>query len=125
MDRRPDRKGERRGERRDGPRGPEARERRVQKRSPYRGWVELMVDGSRQLAQGVDLAPGGIGLRMRVAPPLDARATTEFALPGISLPLEVEGRVAWCDGAGRVGLRFEATDPGLAELLENYAHGRL
>lgn len=88
--------------------------------------MELMVDGRRQLAEGVDLAPGGIGLKLRMPPPLQARTTSEFALPGISLALEIEGRVTWRDvETGRAGVRFEIRDPGLAELLENYTNGRL
>jgi hypothetical protein len=87
--------------------------------------VELHVDGVRQLATGFDLSHGGIGVLLRsegLAPSMPI--TCEFALPGISLPLELDGVVAWSNG-GRAGLRFDGVDPGLSELLENHVAGRL
>lgn len=100
-------------------------ERRNTPRAAFEGWVELHVDGQRRLASACDLAPGGIGIEL----PGDGLAlavpvTCEFALPGISLPVALDGRVAWA-GGGRVGVRFEDVDPGLAELLENHVAGRL
>jgi len=67
-----------------------------------------------------------IAIKMAPAPPVDAALVSEFALPGISLPLELEGRLVWADPrSGRAGVRFEAVDPGLAELLSNFVAGRL
>jgi hypothetical protein len=99
-------------------------ERRNNQRTPFDGWVELHVDGVRRLASGRDLSASGIGLELAghpLAPPL--RVTCEFALPGISLPLEIDGCVAWGDGS-QLGVRFDAIDPGLAELLDNHVAGR-
>jgi hypothetical protein len=86
--------------------------------------VELHVDGARRLASGRDLSATGIGLELAGEPvaPL-SRVTCEFALPGISLPLELEGAVAWSKGS-RLGVRFDEVDPGLAELLDNHVAGR-
>jgi hypothetical protein len=96
-------------------------------RAPFSGWVELMADGRRRLGTGRDLSPGGIGLELRgELPQVGGAVTSEFALPGISIPLSLEGRIAWSDARrARVGVRFERVDPGLAELLENYVGGRL
>jgi hypothetical protein len=95
-------------------------------RAPFSGWVELTTEGRRRLGTGRDLSPGGIGLELRGdLPEIGGVVTSEFALPGISIPLALEGRVAWSDGAQRVGVRFERVDPGLAELLENFVGGRL
>ena len=96
-------------------------------RASFAGWVEITADGRRRLGTGCDLSAGGIGVALRNAPPSrDARVTSEFALPGISLPLALDGLVAWCDErSGRVGIRFEGVDPGLAELLESFVSGRL
>lgn len=96
-------------------------------RAPFSGWVELTAEGRRRLGTGRDLSPGGIGLELRGdLPEIGGVVTSEFALPGISIPLALEGRVAWSDaGAQRVGVRFERVDPGLAELLENFVGGRL
>jgi len=86
----------------------------------------LTADGRRRLGTGRDLSAGGIGVELRgELPPVGGPVTSEFALPGISLPIALDGRVAWCDGASqRVGVRFERIDPGLAELLENFVGGR-
>lgn len=95
-------------------------------RAPFSGWVELITEGRRRLGTGLDLSAGGIGLELRGdLPPVGGPVTSEFALPGISLPIELEGRVAWADAPRlRVGVRFERVDPGLAELLENFVGGR-
>ena len=102
-----------------------ASERRGTRRTPFDGWVEVQSVGERRLATGRDLSAGGIGLV--VSPdglPARASVTCEFALPGISLPMEVEGWVAWSVGM-LVGVCFRALDPGLGELLENHVAGRL
>lgn len=96
-------------------------------RAPFSGWVELTVDGFRRRGTGCDLSPGGIGLALAgELPPIGGPVTSEFALPGISIPLALDGRVAWSNPQSlRVGVRFEGIDPGLAELLENFVSGRL
>jgi len=96
-------------------------------RAPFSGWVELTAAGRRRLGTGRDLSPGGIGLELRgELPEVGGPVTSEFTLPGISIPLALEGSVAWSDrGRSRVGVRFEHVDPGLAELLENFVGGRL
>ena len=51
---------------------------------------------------------------------------SEFALPGISLPIELRAVVRWTsDDGSRAGLHFLELDPGIAELLENFLAGRL
>jgi len=59
-------------------------------------------------------------------PPVGSPLVSEFALPGITLALELRGRLVWSNArSGRAGVRFEAMDPGLAELLSNFVAGRL
>lgn len=96
-------------------------------RAPFSGWVELTAGGHRRLGAGCDLSAGGIGLELRgELPAVGGPVTSEFTLPGISIPLALEGRVAWSDrGRQRVGVCFVQVDPGLAELLENFVGGRL
>ena len=101
--------------------------RRRHPRASFAGWVEITVAGRRRLGTGCDLSAGGIGVALRSDPPPSAaRVISEFALPGISLPLALDGLVAWCDeGSGRLGICFDGVDPGLAELLESFVGGRL
>ena len=102
-----------------------ASDQRGSTRAPFDGWVEVHAAGERRLATGRDLSASGIGLV--VSPdglPARSNVTCEFALPGISLPMEVEGWVAWSIGA-LVGVCFAAIDPGIGELLENHVAGRL
>jgi hypothetical protein len=105
---------------------PEGMEARRRQRVPYSGWVELTVGDDRLRAEGCDLSVDGIGVEIPAAPPVDARLVSEFVLPGIGLPLELRGRLVWRDAHnGRAGVRFEAVDPGLAELISNFVSGRL
>jgi hypothetical protein len=87
----------------------------------------MIAGGGRRLGSACDLSVGGIGLELSGDPPrAGGRVTSEFALPGISLPLALEGRVAWTDyDRRRLGIVFDGVDPGLAELIENFAGGRL
>ena len=101
-------------------------EARRRTRAPYRGWVELTVDRDRLRAEGFDLSVEGIGVELDAAPAVDALLVSEFVLPGITLPLELRGRIVWRDlETGRAGVRFESVDPGLAELISNFVSGRL
>jgi len=101
--------------------------RRRAARVSFSGWVEITANGRRQLGNGWDLSSQGIGVRLNgTTPPPACPVTSEFALPGISLPLAMEGRVVWCDvDEGRFGVHFESTDPGVAELLERFVAGTL
>lgn len=93
----------------------------------YGAWVEISHDGRRRRARARDLGAGGIGLELGEAgeaPPPRARVVSEFALPGIALPLEVSGVVAWSE-TDRCGVRFRDVDSGIAELIESFVAGRL
>ena len=96
-------------------------------RARYEGWVDLRTGGTRRRAAARDLSVRGMGLSLPA--PLPERwsaVVSEFALPGIRLPLALEGVVVWTDPrASRIGVQFVAVDPGLAELLDSYVAGRL
>jgi hypothetical protein len=79
------------------------------------------------MARGRDLSAQGIGLTLGGPHPFtDGAVQSEFALPGFFVPVKLSARVAWVDlRTQSLGLRFEEIDPELADLLENYAAGRL
>jgi c-di-GMP-binding flagellar brake protein YcgR len=102
-------------------------QRRERPRVTYAAWVEFTHDGRRLRARARDLSSGGIGLQLREPPPgLSDAVVSEFALPGIALPVEVRGVVAWNDvEQARCGVRFREMDAGIAELIESFVAGRL
>ena len=101
------------------------RERRERPRASFTGWVEITTLGRRRLATGRDLSPDGLGVIVRPpTPAVHSPVTSEFGLPGISLPLALEGTVVWSDpSSGQLGLRFDGVDSSLAELLESFLTG--
>lgn len=102
-------------------------ERRRWPRMTFDGWAEISAPSSRHRGRCVDLSPEGICIAFRQPLPEDlGSVVSEFALPGLSLPLAIRGRVAWCDPeSARLGVCFENLDPGIAELLARYTQGRL
>lgn len=102
-------------------------ERRGARRARFEGWVEIRVEGQRRRARGYDLSTEGIGIQsVEPLPESVQRVVSEFPLPGIGLPLELEAHVVWADAPRRrLGLRFLHIDPGLADLLQSYVDGRL
>lgn len=96
-------------------------------RAPFAGWVELSSGGVRRRARALDLSVHGIGVELAGPAPATREAVvSEFALPGISLPVALDGVVAWVDPrSSRIGVSFREMDPGLAELLASFVAGRL
>ncbi|HME70787.1 MAG TPA: PilZ domain-containing protein [Myxococcota bacterium] len=96
-------------------------------RARFEGWVELRAGGTRRRAAARDLSVRGIGLSLPgPLPERQSAVVSEFALPGITLPLALEGVVVWTNPrASHIGIRFVGVDPGLAELLDSYVAGRL
>ena len=102
-------------------------DRRKASRAPLDAWVEITAGGVRRRTNTTDLSGGGLGFTLGATGLTDeTRVTTEFPLPGISLPVELAGVVVWTDAdQHRAGLRFVDLDPGIAELLESFVAGRL
>lgn len=95
-------------------------------RAPFDAWVEITTARGRCRARAFDLSVEGIGVEFDGPHPEEASdVVSEFALPGIGLPLELKGAIAWSrPDKGRLGVRFHDVDPGLAELLCNFVAGR-
>ena len=102
-------------------------ERRGSDRASFDGWVGIAAGAVHRIARGRDLSSQGIGLILEGPHPFTEGAVeSEFALPGFFVPVKLPARVVWSDTRIHgLGLRFEAIDADLAELLENYVAGRL
>lgn len=102
-------------------------ERRQSRRARFEGWVWLTTGEVQRMARGRDLSARGIGLTLGGPHPFsEGVVESEFALPGFFVPIKLPACVAWADTRTQgLGLRFEAVDVDLAELLENYVAGRL
>lgn len=103
-------------------------DRRRTPRAPLQTWVEITTESGRRRGSVENLSMGGLGIARRGQLRLEPgqRVLSEFPLPGIGLPVELEAVVVWSDAqGGRAGLRFVEVDPGLAELVARYASGAL
>jgi DNA-binding response OmpR family regulator len=62
------------------------------------------------LADAINLSEGGMAVQLKSASvPSDTKAvaTLQFMLPGSTTWIETKGTIAWADGEGQAGIRFE------------------
>jgi CheY-like chemotaxis protein len=60
------------------------------------------------LADAINMSEGGMAVKLKSPPPdTKAVATLKFFLPGGKNWIETSGTIAWADGEGQAGLRFE------------------
>lgn len=73
------------------------------------------------------MSAGGLGIeapRLALAPGTAIRV--ELVAPGLSPPLALDGTIVWhARERGRAGIAFGELDPGVCELLQALAAGRL
>jgi DNA-binding response OmpR family regulator len=101
------------------------RERRRYFRHPIKMLVSVVLDNKELKATSTNLSEGGIALLVHQALPKNATPRVRFALPGISLALEVETEVAWANLKGLVGLRFLNVPSSSKELLEGWLNDQM
>ncbi len=83
------------------------RERRRYFRHPVEVSVHIMAPGNRDVnAASTNLSEGGMSIQSAAQFPKDTVLKVRFSLPQSNTTLELKGAVAWCDGSGRIGLRF-------------------
>lgn len=107
-----------------------------ERRRYYRHPVDMAVtlqyeDTEKQtrqevLATAVNLSEGGMAVKLKSEPP-DAKsvATLKFLLPGTNKWIETGGRVAWADGEGHAGIRFENPPFSVKELLMRWFNQKM
>ncbi len=83
------------------------RERRRYFRHPVEVPLHITGPGKREVtAATANLSEGGMSIHSTAQFPKDTMLTVRFSLPQSNTTLELKGAVAWCDGSGRIGLRF-------------------
>jgi CheY-like chemotaxis protein len=61
------------------------------------------------VATAINLSEGGMAVKLKSIPPdMKAVATLHFILPGSHNWIETPGTIAWADGEGQAGIRFES-----------------
>lgn len=83
------------------------KERRRYFRQPVKVPVKLNLDGKVLLATSTNISEGGLAVILPAPLPKGAVPRLKFALPGSDIHIDVAAEVAWVDGKGFVGLRFQ------------------
>jgi len=101
-------------------------ERRRYHRHPVEMAVTLRLEanGKKQEchASAYDLSAGGMAVKVKSALPTpQGLATLHFVLPGTHNWIEVLGSIAWADGEGHAGIRFENQPAVVRERLEKWS----
>jgi DNA-binding response OmpR family regulator len=103
----------------------------AERRRYYRHPVDMAVtlhyeDKEKQrqqevLATAINLSEGGMAVNLKSTPnDTKAVATVKFVLPGTSNWIETNGTIAWADGEGHAGIRFENPPYAVKELLARW-----
>jgi DNA-binding response OmpR family regulator len=103
----------------------------AERRRYYRHPVDMAVtlryedkDKQRQhevLATAINLSEGGMAVKLKSMPTdTKAVATIKFVLPGTSSWIETNGTIAWADGEGQAGIRFENPPFTVKELMARW-----
>ncbi len=83
------------------------RERRRYFRHPLEIPVHITAPGKREVnAATTNLSEGGMSIHSTAQFAKDTVLVVRFSLPQSATTLELKGAVTWCDGSGRIGLRF-------------------
>ena len=108
----------------------------AERRRYYRHPVDMAVtlryedkdkrDKHEVLATAINLSEGGMAVKLKSMPPdTKAVATLHFVLPGTSDWIETNGTIAWADGEGQAGIRFENPPFAVKEHLARWFNQKL
>jgi c-di-GMP-binding flagellar brake protein YcgR len=76
-------------------------------------------------ATATNLSEGGMAIHFDGTLAKNAIAKVQFTLPGTKVPMELKSEVAWADGLGRAGIRFQEMPEASREQLEKWIMKRL
>ena len=102
------------------------REKRRYFRCPLEMPVKLVFKQGEELkATATNLSEGGMAIHFDGALTKNAAAKVQFMLPGTNYLMEPKVEVAWADGLGRAGIRFQEVPDSSREQLEKWIMKRL
>jgi uncharacterized protein (TIGR02266 family) len=82
--------------------------------------VHYRVGDTLSTALTLDLSHGGIAIRTSSPPVTGALVSLRFRLPGSTRDIGADGRVAWSDGHGGMGIRFEKVEAPSQALINTF-----
>ena len=102
------------------------REKRRYFRCPLEMPVKLCFSqGEEMKATATNLSEGGMAVHFEGTLAKKAIAKVQFTLPGTHVVMEPKGEVAWADGLGRAGIRFQEVPDSSRDQLEKWIMRRL
>jgi CheY-like chemotaxis protein len=101
-----------------------------EKRRYFRCPVEVPVkvifsQGDEMKATGTNLSEGGMAIHFEGTLAKKIIAKVQFTLPGTNVVMEPKSEVAWADGLGRAGIRFQDVPESSRAQLEQWILRRL
>jgi uncharacterized protein (TIGR02266 family) len=82
--------------------------------------VQYRFNNTLGAALMLDLSHGGVAIRAASPPPAGSVIGVRFRLPGSTRDINAEGRVAWSDGRGGMGIRFEKVAAASQALIDTF-----
>jgi len=101
-----------------------------EKRRYFRCPIEMPVklhfsQGEEIKATTTNLSEGGMAIHFEGTLNKKTIAKVQFTLPGTNVLMEPKGEIAWADGLGRAGIRFQEVPDSSREQLEKWILRRL
>ena len=102
------------------------REKRRYFRCPIELPVKLAFGQSEEMnAVATNLSEGGMAIHFESSLPKKSISKVQFTLPGTKTVMEPRGEIAWADGVGRAGIRFQDVPESARAQLERWIMKRL
>jgi CheY-like chemotaxis protein len=102
------------------------REKRRYFRCPVELPVKLTFGPSQEMkAVATNLSEGGMAIHFDGSLPNKSISQVQFTLPGTKTAMEPKGEIAWADGVGRAGLKFQDVPESSRAQLEKWIMKRL
>jgi c-di-GMP-binding flagellar brake protein YcgR len=88
--------------------------------------VQLQFNqGEEMKAIATNLSEGGMAIHFEGTLPKNTISKVQFTLPGTKIAMEPKGEIAWADGLGRAGIRFQEVPENSRAQLEQWILQRL